>query len=201
MNEIIPINLAVEDVLTEALLRTMLNRSGRQFAVGSCFRRSGFGYLKNKINGFNNAARGIPFLIVTDLDQTECPPVLMREWLPGKKHDNLLFRIAVRSVESWLLADRSAFGAFLGIKEKLIPTKPDELDKPKRHLIELAARSRKRELREAIISAQGSTAKIGPDYNGRLIYFVQNHWNVNEAIKYSPSLNRTFKAITTFQPA
>jgi len=83
MNDIIPINLAVEDILTEEVLRNMLNRSSRRFAVGSCFRRSGFGYLKSKITGFNNAAKGIPFLVVTDLDETECPPVLIKEWLPS----------------------------------------------------------------------------------------------------------------------
>jgi hypothetical protein len=137
--------------------------------------------------------------VVTDLDSTECPPILIKEWLPVKKHDNLLFRIAVRSIESWLIADPYAISAFLGISESLVPSKPDELENPKKQLIELTSRCRKRELREAIIPAKGSTAKIGPDYNGKLINFVKDWWDLKKAIKNSPSCCKTFKAIETLK--
>lgn len=199
MPDPIPIHIAVEDFLSEIVLRTMLKQSGLHFAVGACMGRTGFGYLKKNISGFNKAAKGIPFLILADLDQAECPPILIQEWLPVPKHDNLLFRIAVREVESWLLAHRKAFAGFLGIGERLIPTRPDELEDPKRVLIELTARSRKRRLREAIIPAPGSTAKIGPDYNGALISFVQNRWKAHKAAKRSPSLNRSFHKIKLFR--
>ncbi len=200
MTDPIPINIAVEDFLSEMVLKVMLEQSGRRFAVGACLGRTGFGYLKKNIAGFNKAAKGTPFLMLADLDQAECPPVLIQEWLPVPKHNNLLFRIAVREVESWLLAHRKAFAGFLGIRENLIPSQPDELGDPKSALIELTVRSRKRQLREAIIPAPGSTAKIGPDYNGALILFVQNRWNVQEAASRSPSLNRAFNTIRTFQP-
>jgi hypothetical protein len=199
MTDPIPIHIAVEDFLSEMVLRVMLEQSGRHFAVGACMGRTGFGYLKKNITGFNKAAKGTPFLILTDLDQAECPPILIQEWLPVPKHDNLLFRIAVREVESWLLAHRKAFAEFLGIRESLVPPRPDELEDPKRVLIELTARSRKGKLREAIIPTPGSTAKIGPDYNGALISFVQNRWKVQEAAKRSPSLNRSFHTINIFQ--
>lgn len=200
MNHNIPINLVVEDDLSEAVLRTMLHRSGRQYAVGFCFSRSGFGYLKNKIAGFNNAAKSTPFLILTDLDKKECAPLLVQEWLPIPKHHNLLFRIAVRSVESWLLADRASLSAFLGVQKDLMPSNPDEQDDPKRFLIELTAKSRKRYLREAIIPAKGSTAKIGPDYNGTLINYTQRYWKIENAINNSPSLQSAFNAIKAFKP-
>jgi hypothetical protein len=199
MTEPIPIHIAVEDFLSEMVLRVMFEQSGRHFAVGACMGRMGFGYLKKNINGFNNAAKGTPFLILADLDQAECPPILIDEWLPVPKHNNLIFRIAVREVESWLLAHRKAFAGFLGIRENLIPPRPDELEDPKRVLIDLTAKSRKRRLREAIIPARGSTAKIGPDYNGALISFVQKSWKVREAAERSPSLNRSFHTIKTFQ--
>lgn len=199
MTDPIPIHIAVEDFLSEMVLRVMIEQSGRHFAVGACMGRTGFGYLKKNITGFNKAAKGTPFLILADLDQAECPPILINEWLPVPKHNNLIFRIAVREVESWLLAHRKSFAGFLGIRESLIPPRPDELEDPKRVLIELTARSRKRRLREAIIPAPGSTAKIGPDYNGALISFVQNRWKVQEAAKRSPSLNRSFHTIKIFQ--
>ena len=200
MNDVIPINLAVEDSLSEIVLRVVLQQSGRHYAVGTCFRHYGFGYLRKRVNGFNNAAQGTPFLVLTDLDQTECPPLLIKEWFSAPIHNNLLFRIAVREVEAWLLAHRSAFAAFLGIRETLIPNNPDELIDPKRVLIELTAKSRKRGLRDAIIPTVGSTARIGPDYNGQLISYVMNNWKVEKAINHSPSLSNAFYAIRTFQP-
>jgi len=200
MNNVIPIHLAVEDLLSEVVLRVMLQQSDRYYAIGTCLKQSGFGYLKKKIAGFNNAAKGSPFLVLTDLDKATCAPVLIKEWLSVPKHKNLIFRIAVRSVEAWLLADRKAFAAFLGIRKDLVPLNPDDLIDPKKLLIELTRKSRKRELREAIIPPPGSTAKIGPDYNGTLTSFVMDKWDVKEALKQSPSLTRAFVAIQNFQP-
>lgn len=200
MSEAIPVNLAVEDALSESALRQLLHQSGRPFAVGTCYCRGGFGYLKTKIAGFNNAAKGVPFLMLTDLDQEECAPSLINAWLSKPQHHNLLFRVAVRSVESWLLAHRSACAQFLGISEKKIPAHPDELDQPKQVLIRLAAQSPRKNLREALVPRPGSTARMGPDYNGRLSTFIDNYWKAGEAVKHSPSLLRAFEAITSFRP-
>lgn len=41
----IPITLAVEDVLSEAVLREMLKQSQRPFSIGNCLNRGGYGYL------------------------------------------------------------------------------------------------------------------------------------------------------------
>ena len=82
--------LAVEYPVSEFVLKVMLQQSGRNYAIGSCLGRSGFGYLKKSINGFNNAAKGTPFLILTDLDQTNYPPLFINEWLSAPKYNNLL---------------------------------------------------------------------------------------------------------------
>ncbi len=185
MNKVIPIHLAVEDLLQRSGFADAFKADqGKIFEVGSCFRRRGFGYLRKKIEGFNNAAKGTPFLVLTDLDQSECAPILMRKWLISPKQANLIFRVAVRAVESWLLAHRKALARFLGIPENQIPSNPDEIENPKQFLMQLAAKSRKREVREAIVPAPGSTAFIGPDYNGKLIEFVEREWQVFEAAKY-----------------
>ena len=52
-----------------------------------------------------------------------------------------LFRIAVREVEAWLIADREALAGFLKIKIMHVPYKPEELVDPKRVLLELATRA------------------------------------------------------------
>jgi Domain of unknown function (DUF4276) len=196
----IPITLAVEDVLSETVLRNMIEQSQRPFAIGSCLSGRGYGYLKKILPGLNHAAKGMAYLVLTDLDRIECPLSLISEWFTQPKHPNLIFRVAVKEVEAWLLADREAFAKFLGISVSLIPDRVDELDDPKQSLINLARKSKKRILREAIAPDQNSTAKIGKDYNGQLIQFVQNHWQVEVAQINSPSLQRAMNALNNFQP-
>ena len=196
----IPINLVFEDVLSEAVIKQMLKQSQRPFLVGDCFNERGYGQIQKKISGFNNAAKGMPYLVLTDLDNAECPLVILSEWLTQPKHPNLLFRIAVKEVEAWLLAHRSAFADFLGISVDSIRGDPDRIPDPKQCLIDLAKKSRKRKLREAIVPERNSTAKIGKDYNGQLIEFVNNSWQVASAQTNSPSLERAMNALIKFQP-
>ncbi|MEA5578358.1 DUF4276 family protein [Anabaena sp. UHCC 0451] len=194
--DLIPINLAVEDPLSEAVLRAILHQSNRPYIVDNCYSKNGFGYLKKNIKGFNNAAKGTPYIVLTDLDRAECPQVLIQEWLPYPKHPNLLFRIAVREVEAWLLADRESFAKFLVVSQTLIPQNVDEISDPKQTLINIARKSKKRELYEAIVPQSNSTAKVGRDYNGQLIYFVNNYWQMEVAKLCSPSLQRAINAIS-----
>lgn len=198
--DLIPINLAVEDPLSEAVLRAILHQSNRPYIVGNCYSKNGFGYLKKNIKGFNNAAKGTPYIVLTDLDRAECPKELIQEWLPSPKHPNLLFRIAVREIEAWLLADSKNFAKFLGISQTLIPQNVDEISDPKQTLINIARKSRNRELHEAIVPQSNSTAKVGRDYNGQLIYFVNNYWQMEVAKLCSPSLQRAINAIDKFEP-
>ncbi len=200
MTQPIPIQLAVEDDLSEAVLRKILSESGRPFAIGTCYIGRGFGYLRKMIRGFNNAAKGTPFLVLTDLDSIECPPELIGTWLLEPINPNLLFRVAVREVEAWLLADQAGFAKFLGIRRALIPQDVDEIDDPKTSLINLAKRSTRRDLRTDIVPPAGSTRLIGPNYNGRLVSYVQDRWDISAAKKSSPSLIRTVNAITGFAP-
>jgi hypothetical protein len=105
---IIPINLAVEDELSEVVSRKLLKVTRRSYVVGACYSQGGFGYLRKKISGFNNAAKGTPFFVLTDLDRGPCASALIGEWLPSPipKHPNLILRVAVQEVEAWLLAAR-----------------------------------------------------------------------------------------------
>lgn len=192
------VNLAVEDSLSEAVLRRIISVSRTDFTVAHCYCRGGYGYLKRTIRGFNNAAKGTPFIVLADLE-AECPPSQVRSWLPVAMHPNLMFRIAVKEVESWLMADRIGFASFLGINRKLMPNNADEIGDPKQYLINLAKKSRQK-LREAIVPSPNSTAKIGPDYNGQLSSFTFNAWNTDEAVKNSDSLYRAVNAISKFQP-
>ena len=196
----IPLNLAVEDALTESLLRKILEGLPDAYAIRTIYNRGGYGYLRQNINGFNNAAKGIPFLIGTDLDTYECPPALIVDWLLRPRHHNLIVRVAVHEAEAWVLADKENFASFLGIRSVLIPEDVEAIPDPKRELIHLARKARRRELREDICPPANSTRTVGPNYNSRLSEFVQRHWDPNTARQRAESLARTIDRLVAFQP-
>jgi len=196
----IPIQLAVEDELSEVVLRKILLCSGRAFAEGTAHRRGGNGYLKTRMEGWNNAARSVPILVLTDLDAGVCPVSLLADWLEGQPHPNLLFRVAVREVEAWLLGDGDQLAAYLGCPLVRIPTEPEKLLDPKRTLIELAGKSRSAAVREQIVPRKGSTARIGPSYNLCLGKFVNTLWRPDIAAARAPSLARALRRLREFEP-
>jgi len=194
------INLVFEDVLSETVLRRLLRSSATDYSVGQPLPANGYGWIKKKIRGLNAAAKGMAYLVLTDLDTYECAPALIREWLDVPRHPNLLFRVAVREVEAWLLGCRAGFAAFLGVPENRIPLNVDEIRDPKKFLVDLARRSRKRSICLDIVPREGSTAKVGPNYNGRLVSFVEHYWDPSIARECSLSLRKTMDALDTFRP-
>jgi hypothetical protein len=196
----IPINLAYEDFLSEAVLLRIL-KDFPQFMVGTRFTHYGCGYLRNKILAFNNAAKAMPFLVVTDLDNMVCPSQMIKDWFGNTTcHPNLIFRIAVREVEAWLLADQENITKFLAVSPALFEKPIEEIIDPKSFLINISRKSKKRYIREAIVPEEGSTARIGKNYNDCLAVFVNQYWNLAEARRYSRSLDKTLKALETFEP-
>ncbi|MFC1822656.1 hypothetical protein ACFL9T_08110 [Thermodesulfobacteriota bacterium] len=193
----ISITLAVEDSLSEVVARKILYQSEKKYCVTNCLGGKGFGYLKTRINAFNKAARIFPFFVLTDQD-IGCPPEKIKSWLNHKQHSNLIFRIAVMEIESWVMADRKAIAEFLSISVTNFPYRMDEIPDPKQFLLTKAKKSRLRSLKEDIIPSVGSTAGIGPNYNARLSGFIRDNWDVYKAIKCSESLDRTFKKLQEF---
>ena len=100
----------------------------------------GYGNIKKKVQSFLEMAKQSYVLLVTDLDTADCPPSLIRNWLgkdPQEALDlpsRLLFRVAVREVEAWLLADRDGLARFLGISVANFFLDPEALSDPKQHL-------------------------------------------------------------------
>jgi len=194
----IPINLVFEDELGEYVLSRLLDCYGGKYSTGISYNGRGFGYIKSKINGFNQACAAVPFLVLTDLDNNDCPVTLIDEWFIGQPHRNMIFRIAIREVEAWLLADKEGLANYLGIPEVLLPINPEQDPDPKKTLISLTRRSKHRKIREDIIPIN-ENASIGPNYNGRLMEFVFNHWSIKRAMTRSESLRRAHKKLDLFQ--
>lgn len=132
------------------------------------------------------AASWRPYFILRDLDQdAACAPA----WLTGRSMTRWCsLRLAVREAESWLLADRQGIATFLGVSTERVPRDPDELDRPKKTLVELAARSSKRLIREGMCPRPGHVTPVGPGYAALLAEFVTSHWRPALAERASPSL-------------
>jgi hypothetical protein len=99
----------------------------------------------------------------------------------------------VREVEAWLLADREQIAKFLSVSKASVPDDPESETDPKQTMVNLASRSRRREIREDIIPRPGSGRAIGPAYTSRLIEFASSaktQWRPEAAAEHSSSLRR-----------
>lgn len=190
--------IAVEDELSGAVMSRLISFSGRNFAINQIFNARGNARLKDGMTKFRAASRVLPHIILTDLDRCPCPPVLIDNWKANQLPSQLLFRIAVREVEAWLLADRAGIAEFLHVDVSKVPHAPEAEDDPKRTLLNLARKSRKRRLSQEIVPEVGSSAKIGPLYNTHFVNFVNTRWDIEQACLCAPSLARTLSRISTF---
>ena len=192
----IPISAAVEGDIDEAVLRRIVACAGG--TVGTVYGKKGRLYLQRKISAFNQAAQRWPWVVLADLDNDpRCAPLLVAEWLPSPAQ-HMCLRIAVREIESWLLADRERMAAFLSIPISRMPVSVEELDNPKGIVVSLAARSRRSEIRHDIFPRQGSGREVGPAYTSRMIEFVDNGdlgWRPEVAAERCQSLHRCLQSL------
>jgi len=141
---------------------------------------------------------GIPHIILTDLDNGSCAPELLAQWRVPKLEGLMIFRVAVREVESWILADRKGISQLFGVPLSKVPQRPDECKDPKQNLLNLVRRSRSGKLKKDMLPTIGSSAAIGPLYNDVLVGFARDTWNVEYAAKRSPSLRKAILGLGRF---
>lgn len=185
------IYIATEDYLSEAVLNKIVAETGDDFNVVASIGKKGNGYLKKKVPSLVSLSPSYPVIILTDQDQYTCPVEIISSWLDGQDMpENLIFRIAKREVEAWLLADRKTFSKFIGTPASNIPRDPEFLPDPKQSLLNLANRYASRSLKLDLIADHESGPKQGFAYNNRLIGYVEKSWSPNEAAANAPSLQR-----------
>lgn len=190
------INIAFEDILQEAALGKIFSALNCPFIISSRFSHNGKGYLKKNIHVFNKSSLSIPTIVITDLDTAPCPPALIASWLPGSLNENFLFRIAVTEVESWLIAHREAFSAYIGIPKNKININPESIKDPKEFVVNLARKSKSKDIKYDLLPRPKSGASVGPNYNGCLAAFIVHHWDPLVAREHSASLLKAMRAIT-----
>lgn len=182
--------LATEDELSEVIAEKLLREASNKVNIVQNLRKGGYGYLYSKMDSWRQISRQVPVFIFTDLDALECAPSLIKKWCGGRPLDNNLhIRVAVREVESWLLADKEGFRSLIGSRGS-IPLSPDDLPDPKAELLSLA-KNAPREIRQDLVQEYSGNLRQALGYNARLVTFVQNTWSSERAAKNSPSLQRT----------
>ena len=189
----IAITVATEGDADVPVLRRIFDDLG--LVLGPAYIANGKGTLDKNIAGYNNAANYAPWVILRDLDSdAECAPTL-KEQLIAAPGTYMCFRVAVRSVESWLMADRERLATFLSVPVARVPGTPDELEHPKREFVNLARRSRRRAIRDDIVPEPGTSRSVGPGYVGRIIEFAEYSWRPTIAQAVSPSLATCVSAL------
>lgn len=184
-----PIAIATEDELSEAIALRLIAEVPEPHQITSKLRKGGFGYLRSKMNNWRQMAAHQVVVVLTDLDRANCLVEFHNAWLSEKPLPaNLLLRVAVREVESWVLADHVALRALIGTKGAL-PAQPDELPDPKQFLLQLAKTAPKAVREDLIKTAPGHLAQ-GLGYNARLTELVFSQWCPQRAAERSPSLAR-----------
>lgn len=183
----------VEGSVDETILGRLLDQTGKKLVTA--YVQGGKGRLLQKLNGYNSAAQVSPWVVLVDLDRDyECPPPALAQWLPAPAR-KMCFRIAVRSAEAWLMADRARFAKFLGVPQSSVAVYPEQLDDPKGAVVELARASSKASIREGMVPPEGSGRRVGPLYPSLLIDFARSKWDPEEAAGRSDSLDRCLRRL------
>jgi hypothetical protein len=194
------VSCAVEGDLDEAVLRRVLEDAG--IGMGKVYGRNGKTSLLRNLQGFNHAAEHSPWVVLLDLAfDADCAPAFISRYLPAPA-TNMYLRVAVREIESWIIADRDRLAQRLAIPAGTIPVSPDDLNDPKDALVNLARHSRRSTIRQDIVPSLGSRSAVGPGYNSVFIDFVsdrQGGWRPSVAASNSASLARCLQRLRSLR--
>jgi len=191
--------LVCEDELSAVVLDRLVKHARPQLKIRFQVTKGSNTSLIADIPKYVRASKhGVPHIVLTDLDSVDCAPEMLRQLKVPKLHGKMLFRIAVREVESWILADQIGFAAFTGLPVAKLHILPDEIGDPKQTLMNLVRRSKKKKLKQDILPAPGSSASKGTFYNDVLGNFARATWNVDRAARSSPSLRKALLRLGSF---
>lgn len=204
------VRLAVEDDLSEEVLKRLLRESGKGWDVEFSYPppvrgrprepKSGFGYLRANLPAFCRASKEVPHIVLVDLDDAKCPPAKVREWFGGKRRPpNLIFRVAVREVEAWLLADFAGLMDYLHVHNARDVKASELVRYPKEAIVCYAAKSRVSEIRRDMLPFRRRLGAVGPGFTPLMRSFARDIWDVDAAVGNCASLARALAALRAFK--
>jgi len=189
-----------EDAVTTSIIKRILIYCSDCFEIISELPARG-GQVKSKIKEFNELSNFYPVVLLIDLDNDDCAPLLLNRLIENK-NDNFIFNIAVDEAEAWLMADKEGFSTYFKLKPEDMPSACKTKQGGKKALIEmefpykssmflthdLINKSKSVEYKQQLTPKRG--ASKGPEYNSCILPFIQSAWNIDNARQNSDSLNR-----------
>lgn len=189
------VRLAVEGKTDVPVAERLVRAAGRE-PIEQYLVAHGKFPLTPRIREILGSANGLDWLILRDLDHdAPCASALVEQLAGTRAVRGVHLRIAVRAIESWLLADHTAFAEAFAVLVNHLPAWPDQLEDPKEHLITLCRRSRNTQIRVGMTPRPGSGRRVGIQYADRIIAFARDKWDPARAAQRSPSLARTLRAL------
>lgn len=178
----------MEGILDEAVLRRLVESIGAE--ISYIYPVGGKQQLDRRLSGYNEAARYSPWCVLRDFDtDAACPAELKAHLLPDLA-PAMCFRIVVRAVEAWLMADRQRIASFLSVPRAIIPVSPEDTHDPKEALVNLARHSNKSAVRDSLVPRPGSGRSVGAGYTSLMIEYTRARWRPEIAAESSESLRR-----------
>jgi hypothetical protein len=196
--EVGTISIAVEGASDVAAVVTMLRSRGITVEPTRIFVTRGKAKLDSKLKSYNKAAAFSPWLVLRDADHDEggCPVAVRKSRLSlDEQNPAFCFRLAVRSLEAWLLADAEAFAATFSVTASAIPRDVEQLADPKQAVVNLCQHSRKSAVRQAMVPPEGSAGRVGPEYVTWITEYSRSVWRPDVAATSAPSLARALQNI------
>lgn len=189
----------VEGWVDKAVLEKILVTKGLK-----CERIQDFGgssKLDAAIPRFLQMTRSHGVCILRDQDAARCAPELLRRFGVDNvaNPDNLVFRVPVRQIEAWLLADSEGFPRYFKVAKAQVPSRPDDLADAKEEVLRLVRRSTSPTVREGMLPRAGYSNRTGPEYASMLMAFATDRWDPERARGSSPSLERALRAFASFK--
>jgi len=189
----LPVSGAVEGIVDEAILRSLLATVGRSAAT--VYLQGGKSRLLLKLPGSNAAAAYSPWIVMVDLDHdAPCAPEYVASQLAAPA-SQMRFRVAVRQAEAWLMGDRERLAAYLRVPQSRVPADPEKEPDSKEAMVTIARNSRDRHIRADMVPVAGSGRRTGPNYAGRLIEFATQRWRPTVAAERIDSLSRCLQRL------
>ena len=187
--------IACEDQLAKALCIKLIKYALPEATYNEPIVTGGSGELRKKVEPFLKIAsqKGYATLLLTDLDQISNVQRLKDTWLNKfNVPERFFLHICVREAESWVLADAEGFSSWALIPKSKIPRTPDEESHIKERLVHMFRKySNSNFTTDILPSCKSKSARVGMGYNSRLIEFVDNYWNIENAILNSVSLRKS----------
>jgi hypothetical protein len=189
-------NVLAEGAVEAAIAPLLLDHCNKR--LGVIYGQQGIDYIRKKLSAWQRSANEInPLLVLCDFKDMKsgCLVETKQEWL-GAENPFVVFRIAVQTVESWLLADREGIAGFLSVPLSRVPLNPDVIPDGKEFLVNIARKSNSKSVRDSMCPAPASTALVGPLYVAELRRFLQTEWKIDRAVANSESLRRAVSSIS-----